>query len=192
MKKYFAIILALAMVLCLCACTTNNSDQDETDNAASVSESNPTDGAVDDDVVVVDPDNDTDEDNGKEAHDAADEDNADDGDNNASEAPKRTQFSDADKEAAKSAAVTLMKNDCLQEHVDVYELKVTDLYNCVITAGYKVTEDATETLFLSDYDLHYEDGQWVKTASYNRGSFDTSLYKISYSESGALVIAPKQ
>lgn len=192
MKKYFAIILALAMVLCLCACTSNNPDQNEADDATSVSESNPTDGAVDDDVVVVDPNNDTDEDDGKEAPDAADEGNTDDGDSNAKEAPKRTQFSDADKESAKSTAVTLMKSDCHQEHADVYELKVTDLYNCVVTVGYKLTEDATETLFLADYDLHYEDGQWAKTASYNRGSFDTSLYEISYNESGALIIAPKQ
>ena len=86
----------------------------------------------------------------------------------------------------------MVKADNQQQDTVVYELKVTDLYNCVVTVGYKVMESEKETLFLADYDLHYDNGQWVKTAAYNRGSFDTSIYDIGYDEAGALVITPKQ
>ncbi|MBQ3010743.1 MAG: hypothetical protein IJA20_08290 [Methanocorpusculum sp.] len=194
MKKHLAIILALTMTLCLCACTSNGGDPDTADNDAAVSDSNPPDASVGDDVLVVDPDGSEDvtdapEDDGG-SHD--DEPTAESSTTEEDETPKRTQFTDADKEAAKSAAVEMVKSDCQQESATIYGLKVTDLYNCVVTAGYTVMEDEKETLFLSDYDLHYDNGQWVKTAAYNRGSFDTSIYEISYDEAGSLVISPKQ
>lgn len=194
MKKHLAIILALTMTLCLCACTSNGGDPDTAENDATVSDNSSPDTSGGNDVLVVEPNGsedstDTPDDDGGN-HDDEPATESDDAEEN--KAPKRTQFTDTDKEAAKAAAVEMVKSDCQQESAIVYELKVTDLYNCVVTVGYTVMENEKETLFLSDYDLHYDNGQWVKTAAYNRGTFDTSNYEISYDEAGSLVIKPKQ
>lgn len=103
----------------------------------------------------------------------------------------RMALTEGDKDGAANMARVLLDMETGLGNATVYEISETDGYNCIVTVGYTAAnENGTDELNLVDYDMHYENGAWVMTASHIRGNFDRTLYDVHTTDEGKLEIIP--
>lgn len=191
MKKLIISVLTFALLLSLAACASDKPNPIDTPSPSpSETDSLPPDQIVDDDTAVIDipPNESGGEESSSDVQDPTDDTASSETD---SSLPART-FSNDDKEQVSTTVADLMNQETGLDNAKVYEVNPSDGYNCIVTVGYVSTEDEVESICLVDYDMHYEDGIWQKSASYKKGDFEAQYYDVLTDADGNLQVSPKK